>query len=68
MTKGVSREILYCETAPRLARDVIFPKPVEVSRGKVIFPNKKITSQVNLQKECVGNFTPQSQIFLSNLD
>ena len=45
-----------------------FPQPAEVPQGKVIFPDKKITSQVNPQNECVGNFTPQSQIILSNLD
>ena len=32
---------------PSVARDVIFLKPVEIPRGKVIFPDKKIISQVN---------------------
>ena len=48
---------------PSVARDVIFPKPVEVPCGKVIFSDNKITSQVNPQNKSVGNFTPQSQIF-----
>ncbi len=36
---------------PSVVRDVIFPKPVEIPRGKVIFPGKKITSQVNHRNE-----------------
>ena len=48
---------------PSIARDVIFPKPVKVPRGKVIFPDNKITSQVNPQNECIGNFAPRSQVF-----
>ena len=39
-----------------IARDVIFPKPVEIPQGKVIFPGKKITSRVNPQNEYVGCF------------
>ena len=27
--------------------DVIFPKPVKIPQGKVIFPDNKITSRVN---------------------
>ena len=53
---------------PSVARDGVFPKLVKVIRGKVIFPGKKITSQINPQNKCVGNFTQQYQIFLSNLD
>ena len=41
---------------PRYARDVIFPKPVSVPLGKVIFPDKKITSLVNPQNECVNRY------------
>ena len=29
---------------PRYARDVIFPKPVSVPLGKLIFPDKKLPS------------------------
>ena len=36
---------------PSVARDVIFPKPVEIPQGKVIFPGKKITTLVNPQNE-----------------
>ena len=31
-------------TIPSVGRDVIFPKPVKVPQGKVIFPDNKITS------------------------
>ena len=58
-----ARALCGANNIPSIVRDVIFPKPVEVPRGKVIFPDNKITSQVNPQNECVGNFTPQSQIF-----
>ena len=36
---------------PCYARDVIFPKPVSIPLGKVIFPGKKITSLVNPQNK-----------------
>ena len=36
---------------PHCAQDVIFPKPVSIPLGKVIFPGKKITSLVNPQNE-----------------
>ena len=36
---------------PRYARDVILPKPVSIPLGKVIFPDKKITSRVNPRNE-----------------
>ena len=36
---------------PSVARDVIFPKPVEIPQGKVIFPGKKIASLVNPQNK-----------------
>ena len=61
-TKG-NRDWFGENNIPSVARDVIFSKPVEVPRGKVIFPDDKITSQVNPQNECIGNFTPRSQIF-----
>ena len=38
-------------------RDVIFPKPVEVPLGKVIFPDKEITSLVNPQNEWVNRYS-----------
>ena len=41
-----------------VARDVIFPKPVKIPQGKVIFSGKKITSRVNPQNELVGCFAP----------
>ena len=56
-TEGI-RDWFGENNIPSIARDVIFPKPVEVPQGKVIFPDNKITSRVNPQNECVGNFTP----------
>ena len=42
-TKGI-RDWFWENNIPSVARDVIFPKPVENPRGEVNFPGKKITS------------------------
>ena len=47
---------------PSNARDVIFPKPVEITRGKVIFPGKKLSSQFNPRFKYIGNFIAYSTI------
>merc|ERR1712090_121768 len=48
-TEG-NRDWFVENNIPSNARDVIFHKPVEIPRGKVIFPEKKITARVNPKK------------------
>ena len=54
--------VLKRRRVTRNARDVIFPKPVSITLGKVVFPGQKLSSQFNPRFKCIGNFIAFSRI------